>query len=83
MKGFKEAYKSIFHYYSEDWKFILHLKHALNLFYSQPIIYEYLTWSQTGAFTLASNVGKQGLTTSLHEKRNYFPNNLIFLFLPI
>ena len=34
------------------WKFILHLKHALNSFYSQSIIYEYLTWLQTGAFIL-------------------------------
>ena len=42
MKGFKEAYISIFHYY----------KHALNLFHSQSIIYEYPTWLQTGAFTL-------------------------------
>ena len=37
------------------WKFILHLKHALNLFYSQSIIYEYLAWLQTGAFTLQTS----------------------------
>ena len=28
-------------------------------------------------FEVALNIEKQGLTTSLHEKRNYFPNNLI------
>ena len=27
-------------------------KHALNVFYSQSITYEYHTWLQTGAFTL-------------------------------
>ena len=35
-----------------QWKFILNPKHALNLFYSESIIYEYLTWLQTGTFTL-------------------------------
>ena len=34
MKGFKEAYKSIFHYYNEhaSHEIHVHLKHALNLF---------------------------------------------------
>ena len=28
-------------------------------------------------FEVPLNIEKQGLTKSLHEKRNYFPNNLI------
>ena len=43
MKGFKEAYQSIFPYFNEQGsqKFILHRKHAFNLFYLE-----------IGAFTL-------------------------------
>ena len=44
---------------------MLHLKHALNLFYSQSIIYEYLTWSLTGAFALG------GSAYSLNDPSSY------------
>ena len=53
MKGFKGAYKSIFHYYNKhgthENSFYIWNMHWI---YSQSIIYEYLTWLQTGAFTL-------------------------------
>ena len=55
MKGFKEAYKIIFHYYNEhgshENSFYISNMHWI-YFISKSIIYEYLTWSQTGAFTL-------------------------------
>ena len=31
-------------------------------------------------FEVALNIEKQGLTTSLHEKRNYFPNNPVQIY---
>ena len=52
----KRKYFLLLQWIRITWKFILHLKRALNLFYSRSIIYEYLTWLQTGAFTLLKNI---------------------------
>ena len=49
--------------------------HALNLFYSQSIIYENLTWLQTSAFTLISLVPLHGLQTS-RSTQDYLKINL-------
>ena len=52
-----QKYFSLLQWTRITWKFILHLKYALNLFYSQPIIREYLIWLQTGPFTLHAKNG--------------------------
>ena len=62
MKGFKEAYKSIFHYYNEhdehgphENSFYISNMHWIH-FIPDQFIYEYLTWLQTGVFTLISDL---------------------------